>query len=210
MLLLKNLVKKYNKVPVLNIASFDLDHGMYWLKGANGSGKSTLLKIIAGIIPFEGNVILDAISLKSNPVAFKNKVSYHPADAALPPFITGLELLQFYDAIRNKNANSEVAFIIDLFQLSAYVHNKTGSYSSGMQKKLSLALAFIGKPKLIMLDEPLSTLDTAVTKLITDIIALYFQQGTAFIITSHQDFEYKSIDFSGILQIGNTQIQKLF
>jgi ABC-2 type transport system ATP-binding protein len=206
MLQLTNLLKKYNDQVILDIPSFELQQGIYWLKGANGSGKSTLLKIIAGLIPFEGDVVCNEISLCKNAVAFKNIISYNPADAALPPFITGLELIQFYNAIRNTNTTNEIDFIIEKFQLAHYVKNKIGSYSSGMQKKLSLALAFISAPKLIMLDEPLSTLDVETTKLITEVIDEYHKKGSSFIITSHQDFEYSNITFTNELLISTQAI----
>jgi ABC-2 type transport system ATP-binding protein len=207
MLHLTNLFKKYEEQVIITIPNFELQEGIYWLKGANGSGKSTLLKIIAGLIPFKGDVVCNNMSLTKNAVAFKNLISYNPADAALPPFLTGLELIQFYNAIRNTNVMSEIDFIIEKFQLVHYVKNKIGSYSSGMQKKLSLALAFIGSPKLIMLDEPLSTLDVETTKLITEIIEEYHKKGSSFIITSHQDFEYSNITFTSELLISNQTIQ---
>jgi ABC-2 type transport system ATP-binding protein len=209
MLQLTNLLKKYNDQVILDIPNFALQQGIYWLKGANGSGKSTLLKIIAGLIPSYGEIQLNNFSLKKNMVAYKQQLSYHAADAALPPFLTGLELIQYYDAIRNKNLKLEIETTLNLFDLNAFAKNKIGSYSSGMQKRLSLALAFIGNPKLIMLDEPLSTLDTEKAALLATIIKDKNKQGTSFIITSHQDFEYANISFTNELLIANQTIQQL-
>jgi ABC-2 type transport system ATP-binding protein len=208
MLILKNILKKYNGVSLLTIPDFYLKNGIYWLKGANGSGKSTLLKIIAGLIPFAGTVLYDGIDLIKEPVTFKRQISYHPADANLPPFIIGMELIQFYDAVRNPHQQSEVGSIIEQFELTEFVNNKSGSYSSGMRKRLSLALAFMGAPRLIMLDEPLTALDTSVTKLITGQIEKAGAGGACLIITSHQDFEYKNVGFTGILEIENAQLLK--
>jgi ABC-2 type transport system ATP-binding protein len=205
MLQLTNLLKKYESQIILNIPNFALQQGIYWLKGANGSGKSTLLKIIAGLIPSEGNICWNNINLHKQPVAYKHCISYHPADAALPSFITGLELIEYYNAIRNKQHN-EIEYIVETFQLSAYVKNPIGTYSSGMQKRLSLALAFIGNTQLILLDEPLSTLDVETTQLIASSIAKQCEKGSSFIITSHQDFEYKNVNFTKELLIVNQTI----
>jgi ABC-2 type transport system ATP-binding protein len=210
MLVLQNLIKKYQKNNLLSIPEFYLENGIYWLKGANGSGKSTLLKIIAGLVPFTGDVLYQGVFLKKQPVVYKRQVSYHPAEANLPVFISGLELIRFYDAIKNPQQKPETDAIMNQFALHDFVHNKTGSYSSGMQKRLSLALAFIGNPKLILLDEPFSTLDTAITPLITGLIAQKNATGTGFIITSHQDFEYKNLDFTGVLEIENSLLKKRF
>jgi ABC-2 type transport system ATP-binding protein len=202
MLLLTNLLKKYADTTILTIPNFALGNGIYWLKGANGSGKSTLLKMIAGLIPFNGEIQYHNISLKKQSVAYKQQLSYSAADAALPAFLTGLELIEFYAAVR-KVSQQEIETMVDLFALKKYVHTTIGTYSSGMQKKLALALAFIGTPKLIMLDEPLSTLDVETATLLSTIIATYHAQGTDFIITSHQDFEYKNIQFTSELLIAN-------
>lgn len=207
MLQLTYLIKKYNDHTVLNIPKFELQKGTYWLKGTNGSGKSTLLKIIASLIPFEGNIVLNGSSIAKNEVTYKNQISYCPADTNFPPFLNGLELIQFYDAIRNKGKTSQIEEIIQLFELAEFVKNKTGSYSSGMQKRLSLALAFIGNPSLILLDEPLSTLDTEKSALLSSIIAQKQQTGTSFIITLHQDFEYANITFTKKLLIANQTLQ---
>jgi ABC-2 type transport system ATP-binding protein len=208
MLQIEKLLKKYNEKVILNIESFHLQGGNYWLKGANGSGKSTLLKIIAGLIPFEGNIICNTTSFKKNSIKYKKLISYHAADAALPPYLTGMDLLQFYGAVRNVK-NQDIAQTITLFRLNDFVKQKIGTYSSGMQKRLSLSLAFVGHPYLIMLDEPLSTLDVDITQLMSEIIKRYHTEGSNFIITSHQDFEYNSINFTNQLLVEKQQLSIL-
>jgi ABC-2 type transport system ATP-binding protein len=204
MLQITKLLKQYNKHIVLNIETLHLNDGLYWLKGGNGSGKSTLLKIIAGLIPYEGNINLYGNNLKTQTIAYKNCISYHPADAALPSFVTGMELLQYYHAIRK--CKEPITTIVEQFSLGNYVKNKVATYSSGMQKKLSLALAFVGNPKLILLDEPLSTLDVATSQFLTELILQKHQAGTSFILTSHQDFEFPNFSFTNILQVQDQTI----
>jgi ABC-2 type transport system ATP-binding protein len=208
MLQLEKLLKKYNETIILNVESFQIGEGIYWLKGANGSGKSTLLKIIAGLIPFNGHITCKDISLKKNSVNYKKLISYHAADAALPPYLTGLDLLQFYATIRQVTQEG-IEEIILLFKLNDFVKQKVGTYSSGMQKRLSLALAFVGNPYLIMLDEPLSTLDVDITSLMNNIVKQYHKAGSNFIITSHQDFEYSGINFTKQLLVQNQKVNIL-
>ncbi len=208
MLRIEKLYKKYNEAIILDIDILDLPNGMYWLKGANGSGKSTLLKIIAGLIPFNGNIICNDVSLQKDSVNYKKLISYHAADAALPPYLTGLDLIQFYASVRQVK-QSGIDEITTLFKLNDFVKQKVGTYSSGMQKRLALALAFVGNPYLIMLDEPLSTLDVETTYLINDIIKQYHKTGSNFIITSHQDFEYNGINFTKHLIVQNQQVNML-
>jgi ABC-2 type transport system ATP-binding protein len=91
--------KEFNGRQVLDILSLKLDKGVYWLRGINGSGKTTLLRMIAGLIPFKGDILLHGISLRSNPFDYRRKVSLAEAEPLYPPFITGQELVGFYRSI---------------------------------------------------------------------------------------------------------------
>lgn len=187
---LKEIRKSYGSSTIVQVPFLQLDHGIYWLKGINGSGKTTLMKLIAGLLPFEGDVLLDAsVSLKKNRMTYLRFVNYAEAEPVYPPFLTGKELLQLF--IKTKGTGKEQAnSLVDILQVSSFMDHPAGTYSSGMMKKISLLLAFTGKPKLILLDEPLVTIDDktipAINKLIHDYHAKY---GVTFLLTSHQAFE---------------------
>lgn len=187
---LKEIRKSYGSSTIVQVPFLQLDHGIYWLKGINGSGKTTLMKLIAGLLPFEGDVLLDAsVSLKKNRMTYLRFVNYAEAEPVYPPFLTGRELLQLF--VKTKGAGKEQASsLVDILQVSSFMDHPAGTYSSGMMKKISLLLAFTGKPKLILLDEPLVTIDDktipAINKLIHDYHAKY---GVTFLLTSHQAFE---------------------
>jgi ABC-2 type transport system ATP-binding protein len=142
----------------LQIPDLTIPSGTFWIEGGNGSGKTTLLKILAGICPFEGIVSFANVDLKKSPVAYRKQVSYAEAEPQFPPMVTGTELIQFFCQTRNADQAQREA-LIDHFQVSNLLNQAVGGYSSGMIKKLSILLAFIGSPKLILLDEPLITLD---------------------------------------------------
>ena len=93
MLELKNIKKSYNSKLVLQKDALQLDKGIYWVKGANGSGKTTLLKIIAGLLPFEGDILVDQTSQKNNPVDYRQKISWAEAEPLYPSFLTGNDLM---------------------------------------------------------------------------------------------------------------------
>jgi len=157
---LTNIQKTYGSYSVLKFEEFSLNKGVYWLKGGNGTGKTTLFKIISGITPFEGDAYLNDISLKKQPTNFRSKISYAEAEPQYPLFITGNELLDFYKDVR-KVDQKDINQLTDLFEMSAFLNQKIGGYSSGMLKKLSLICAFVGDVDLYILDEPLITIDTA-------------------------------------------------
>ncbi|MEO8771198.1 MAG: ATP-binding cassette domain-containing protein [Ferruginibacter sp.] len=189
MLQLSAVQKFYNKDLILDIPQLHLESGIYWVKGANGSGKTTLLKMIAGLIPFKGDISFKNTSLQNDPLAYRQMVSWAEAEPLFPLFMTGMELVCLYGSIRNIS-KKDIAELLEIFSLHDYVNNSIGTYSAGMTKKLSLVLAFIGNTSLIVLDEPLITLDPyAFTAACKFILERFKNTGTAFLMSSHQDLD---------------------
>jgi ABC-2 type transport system ATP-binding protein len=179
--------KFYGNFPALQIDDLIIDPGIYWIKGVNGSGKSTLLKSIAGILAFNGDIILNNdISIKKHPVAYRKLVNFAEAEPLFPEFLTGMEMIALFASAKDAPSGQEQYFI-ESMKMQNYVNRPIGTYSSGMLKKLSLVLAFLGNPKLILLDEPLITIDTESLKILYSWI--YTQNrdnGVSFMLSSHQ------------------------
>jgi len=187
MLELRNIKKHYNKNLVLDIPFLQLENGIYWVKGANGSGKTTLLKMIAGLLPFQGDIVFKDISLKNESLTYRQNISWAEAEPLFPSFMTGKDLLSLYQNIR-KVTRKEVHSLLELFNMTEYINSAIGTYSAGMTKKLSLVMAFLGNPPLILLDEPFITLDADAYNLACAFIAEKNKNsGTAFLMSSHQD-----------------------
>jgi ABC-2 type transport system ATP-binding protein len=187
MLHLTNFSKSYYGRAVLRIESFTFSAGAYWVQGANGSGKSTLLKAIAGVLPFTGDILLAGQwSVKHQAGAYRRRVNFAEAEPVFPAFLTGRELLHLFRTAKDGPPHQE-DFYLESLGMSAYVHEPVGTYSSGMLKKLSLVLAFLGQPTWIVLDEPLTTLDaSAIPVLCAWLVRQRAQQGTSFLLSSHQ------------------------
>ncbi len=210
MLQLSQLKKLYGSHHIFSIDELTLSPGIYWLKGANGSGKSTLLKILAGLIPFKGEVLMDGnISIRKNPVQYRQLLNHAEAEPVYPSFITGTELINFVSGIKKGTAD-RVHEIRQLLDIGDYLHHQTGTYSSGMLKKLSLLLAFIGRPKWVLLDEPLTTLDQSSQKALCKLIMQQHQQkNISFIITSHHDIEHTDIMFHNTFLLKDKQLLQI-
>jgi ABC-2 type transport system ATP-binding protein len=200
MLQFEQIEKYYGDHLALQIPSLQLEKGLYWLKGENGSGKTTMMKMVAGLHPFKGDILLDGISIKKNRNDFLRVVNFAEAEPIYPSFLTAKDLVELY--CTTKNASIEVALksLKDLHIIEAY-QNSVGSYSSGMLKKLSLALAIIGNPQWILLDEPLITIDVAAVALVCEWInKMQKELGISFIISSHQSFQ-NNLPFTAIIEV---------
>ena len=207
MLELTQIEKSYGGRRVLSVASMQLSKGIYWLQGANGSGKTTLLRMISGLIPFKGSIALDGCQLGAEPVAYRRKISWADAEPLYPPFLKGRELVDFYQEVRGAS-RAQVDSLTELFEVRSWLDAPVGTYSSGMIKKLSLVLAFIGDCSLIALDEPLVTLDKdCIPKLYSVINDRYTKKGTAFLISSHQELAREALPDERILQVSHQTLQ---
>jgi len=205
MLHLSAVQKKYSQRIILDIPDLTIHGGIHWLKGSNGSGKSTFLKMISGIIPFDGTIELGNMDLKKNGVEYRRMVSYAEAEPLYPDFLTGEDLIRFYNSVRKSDSkNSDT--LIEKFGIPGYYKNPIGTYSSGMAKKLSLVLAFIGRTNFIFLDEPFVTLDVATVPVLIETIKEFHQQGCNFIFTSHQTPELGLIPLTSELMTQNSTI----
>jgi ABC-2 type transport system ATP-binding protein len=195
MLHFDQVYKSYDQQAVLGISNLKLEKNIYWLQGINGSGKTTFLSMLAGLLPFRGDIRLDGINLRQNPLSYRRLVNFAEAEPLYPEFMTGSDLIRFYQSVR-KASPVQTDMLIQLFKIHRILTNPIETYSSGMVKKLSLLLAFIGKPSLILMDEPLATLDEESVHILPDLISAYFKEfSTSFIFSSHQPFR------SGALQI---------
>ena len=194
MLYLSGIRKEFSGQLILAIPTLRFDEGIFWLRGGNGSGKTTLLKMIAGLIPFEGTIQLnEAIDLRENRVAYCKRVNYAEAEPLFPSFLSGYDLIHLFKKTKLAE-ETDVTNLIETFNIQSYLANPIGTYSSGMVKKLSLVLAFIGKPNVILLDEPLVTLEDHSIPILLSLINVYrIERNVTFLITSHQRLEHEAL-----------------
>jgi ABC-2 type transport system ATP-binding protein len=200
--------KAYGSIRILEIKELTIEPGIYWIRGANGSGKSTLLKTIAGILSFDGDIILkNNISIKKKPVAYRRLVNFAEAEPIFPEFLTGMEMINVFSTAKNAKKGQEEYFI-ESMGMQDYVHQPIGTYSSGMLKKISIVLAFLGDPELILLDEPLITIDAASLEIIYEWISeKHKATGCSLLLSSHQALEHHIIQPSNIIQVEHQSLK---
>ncbi|MEO5980109.1 MAG: ABC transporter ATP-binding protein [Chryseolinea sp.] len=210
MLIIRNLTKRYGDKVILDVSALNLNQGVHWFKGKNGSGKTTLFKTLSGIIPCDAEVSLDdLIYLKKNPVQYRSLVSYSEAEPIYPGFLTPRELMKFVAAAK-KATREQQRELFDVFGISDFQNKSFATCSSGMIKKLALSLAFLGTPKVIILDEPLITLDDVARGILFGLIKQYVEQlSVTFLISSHQEIDHQTLPLAGAYLIQDGKLTSI-
>lgn len=144
--------KRYGKKPALRDVSarFESD-SLHLLVGVNGSGKSTLLKCIMGLVRHEGTVHRPHF-----------RIGYAPEEYVMPYYMTIIDFLEGIASIRSplkEGLREEIAALLDYFALASRSRQTIGKLSNGMRQKVNLIQAFLLRPKILLLDEPLRALD---------------------------------------------------
>lgn len=191
MLVVKNLIKSYKKdVNVLKGISFKVNSGdIFAFIGHNGAGKTTAIKCISGILNFnQGEIIIDNINLKENPIECKKHIAYVPDNPDIYPFMTGIEYINFIldiYKIDKKDKLDQIKLLAEKFEIYNDLNTKTNEYSHGMKQKLVLLSAFIRDAKLLIMDEPFVGLDPKATKIIKDMMKDFCKNGGAIFFSTH-------------------------
>lgn len=187
---LNSVLKRYNELVAVNNVSLTIKPGeIFGLLGPNGSGKSTTLKMLLGLVqPDAGSVHVLGLNVKEDPVAVKMLVGYAPESPHLYEFLTGIEFLDFIGDIygmRPEEKKTRINEYLKALQLEGREGDMIGSYSEGMKQKIALISAFLHKPKLLILDEPLNGLDPRSARIVKDFLYKLKQQGVTTIMSTH-------------------------
>lgn len=162
---------------------------IYGFIGHNGAGKTTTIRAIAGVLDFEdGDIFIDGISVKTDPVKCKRLIAYIPDNPDLYEHLTGIQYLNFIgDIFKIEKSEREqlIKKYADLFEITKNLGDLLSSYSHGMKQKLALISALIHKPKLMLLDEPFVGLDPKAAHTLKTIMRELCDNGAAIFFSTH-------------------------
>lgn len=190
MLKIEHLTKMYGDKKAVDDLSLHIRPGeIYGFIGHNGAGKTTTIKSCCGILQFdEGEVFVDGISMKNDPLACKAKLAYIPDNPDLYEFMTGIQFLNFVSDIFGVSAadrQERIRRYADAFELTADLAQPISAYSHGMKQKLALISALIHDPKLIIMDEPFVGLDPKASHLLKELMREICNRGGAIFFSTH-------------------------
>ena len=190
MIKLTNLLKRYGDFTAVNGINLHVQRGeLFGFLGPNGAGKTTTLRMIAGILrPTSGSVEIGGIDLASNPTAAKAKLGFIPDRPFIYEKLTGAEFLRFVAGLYNQDGpqiEHRARELLALFDLEEWRDELVESYSHGMRQKLIISSAFVHRPEVIVVDEPMVGLDPKAARILKDLFREYTRRGHTIMMSTH-------------------------
>ncbi len=190
MLKIEHLTKIYGDKKAVDDLSLEINEGeIYGFIGHNGAGKTTTLKSVVGILNFEkGEIYIDGVSIKDDPIRCKKNIAYIPDNPDLYEFMTGIQYLNFIADIFGVSAEDRekrINELAEMLEIKADLGSSISSYSHGMKQKLALISAWIHQPKLIIMDEPFVGLDPKASHSMKKMMRETCDKGSAIFFSTH-------------------------
>ena len=191
MLKINNLSKTYKggKKAVSNL-NIEISSGdIYGFIGHNGAGKTTTIKCVVGIHDFdEGEILIDGVSVKENPIRCKSKIAYIPDNPDIYEYLTGIQYLNFIADVFKVPADvreKRIREYSEIFEITGSLGDLVLSYSHGMKQKLAIISALVHHPKLLILDDPFVGLDQKASIALKEIMRNICNEGGAIFFSTH-------------------------
>ena len=190
MLRINHFTKTYGDKKAVDDLTLHIQPGeIYGFIGHNGAGKTTTLKSVAGIMQFDsGEILVDGVSIKADPLACKKKIAYIPDNPDLYEFMTGIQYLNFVGdvfAVPAQVRSQRIRELAETFELTGDLNQSIGSYSHGMKQKLAIISAWLHEPELILMDEPFVGLDPKAAHILKEMMRQVCSRGGAIFFSTH-------------------------
>ena len=190
MLKINHLTKVYGDKKAVDDLTLHIHPGeIYGFIGHNGAGKTTTIKACCGILQFDGGeILIDGVSVKDDPLACKRKLAYIPDNPDLYEFMSGIQFLNFVADIFGVGAKERLSRIrkyADMLELTDDLAQPISAYSHGMKQKLAIISALIHEPRLIIMDEPFVGLDPKASHLLKELMHEICAGGGAIFFSTH-------------------------
>ena len=187
---IESLTKHYGTLVALDNVSLKIESGeVFGLLGPNGAGKSTLLKTLVGILrPTTGTIRIDELDIVASPEKAKHMIGYLPENPSLYTGLTTQEFLQFVGKIRGVDdslLDHEISESLGSFALEVKRNSLLGSLSKGMKQKVALIATSLHRPRILVLDEPLTALDPKTRVSVREWIGSQTRAGVTTILSTH-------------------------
>jgi ABC-2 type transport system ATP-binding protein len=185
-----NLIKRYEQNIAVDNINLEIREGeIFGLLGPNGAGKSTTINMMCGLTkPTQGDIIIDSLSIKSSPLACKEKLGLVPQEIALFDILTAEENIEFFGKLAGLRGNilrERMQNALEFVGLLDKSRSVVKNFSGGMKRRLNIACAIVHQPKIIIMDEPTVGIDPQSRNHILESVKQLNKMGSTIIYTSH-------------------------
>jgi len=189
-LVVDNLHKSFNEHKAVNGISFTINEKeVFGLLGPNGAGKTTTIRILSTVLePDHGDITIGGHSTRHDADAVRRIIGVCPQELALYAELSALENLVFFGrmvGLDSREARSQAMAHLELMGLADKAKGKVDKFSGGMKRRINLAIALMGHPKFLFLDEPTVGIDPQSRNMIYDTIEGLRNRGMTIIYTTH-------------------------
>ncbi|MCC2095394.1 MAG: ABC transporter ATP-binding protein [Hyphomicrobiales bacterium] len=203
----RGLSKTFDKRAVDSLDLTVAPGEFYALLGPNGAGKTTTLRMVAGLLPAdEGSIEIFGVNAREDAIAAKRITAWLPDEPMLYDKLDPVEYLEFVAGLWDVPpavAEERAVSLLRMLGLWEHRRERCEGFSRGMKQKVALAGALVHEPKLLMLDEPLTGLDAAVSRQVKDLLMARVRAGATIILTTHiLEVAERLADRIGIIQHG--------
>lgn len=190
MIRLQGVVKRYGKFEAVKGIDLHVKRGeLFAFLGPNGAGKTTTMRMIAGILaPTSGHIEVGGVDIVANPMTAKARLGFIPDRPFVYDKLTGAEFLRFTAALYGQEGpevEARMDELLTLFELAPWKHELTESYSHGMRQKLIISSAFVHRPDVIVVDEPMVGLDPKSARLLKTLFRRFVDRGGTILMSTH-------------------------
>lgn len=208
---INNLCKSYNGTKVVQNLSFDVHRGeIFGFLGPNGAGKTTTISMLCGLLKAdEGDIKINGLSIKNNPKESRALIGMCPQNIVIWKDLTCIEQIEFIGAmydIPTKEARKRGIELLEIMGLIDKKDKRGKTLSGGMQRRLSIILALVHNPQILILDEPEAGLDPQSRVLVRDYIKNLADEKTIILTTHNMDEAERMVDRIGIMDNGKLLI----
>lgn len=179
--------KKIGRKWIIDDVTFDVKEGeIFGFLGPNGAGKTTTIRMLVDLIrPTEGSITVCGYNVNKNPEQALQYVGSIVENPEVYTYLTGWENLQHFARMQPGIDGARIAEVVDIVRLDQRIHDKVSTYSLGMRQRLGIAQALLGRPRLLILDEPTNGLDPKGIKELREFIRKLADEGLAVFVSSH-------------------------
>lgn len=186
MISINGLTKRFKKVTALDNLKININNSEATaLWGSNGAGKTTLIRCLLGVIPFEGEIFINNRNLKNDDKEIKRSIGFVPQEISLHDNLTVNETLNFYTQLKKTDFDS-IREWQDILGINKFREKLIKELSGGMKQKLALAIAMLGNPPILLLDEPTANLDLKSREDFIHLLSLLKKDGKTILFSSHR------------------------